>query len=115
MSRNKKMPVKKLTRRDALRHGMHFSLAGATLLGLGACGKSEDQALVCNEPGQLSDSDVSMRTSLGYADVSPNPAEVCGGCQYFTAEGSGGGCGSCQLLPGQVSSKGRCNSWSAKS
>ena len=109
------MLLKKITRRAVLRHGVHISLGGATLLGLGACGKSGDQQLVCNEPGQLSDSDMSMRTSLGYADVSPNPGEVCGGCQYFTAQGSGGGCGSCQLLPGQVSSEGRCNSWSARS
>ena len=27
----------------------------------------------------------------------------------------GGSCGACQLLPGQVSSEGRCNSWSARS
>ena len=108
------MVAKTVTRRDVLRHGVHLSLGGATLLGLGACGKSDNQSLVCNEPGQLSDSEMSMRTSLGYADVSPNPAETCGGCQYFTAQGSGAGCGSCQLLPGQVSSEGRCNSWSAK-
>jgi hypothetical protein len=109
------MVAKKITRRAVLRHGMHVSLGGATLLGLGACGATDDRQSVCNEPGQLSDSDGSMRTSLGYVDESPVPGEVCGGCEYFTAAGSGGGCGACQLLPGQVSSEGRCDSWSAKS
>ena len=109
------MLVKKISRRAVLRHGMHFSLGGVTILGLGACGESDNQELVCNEPGQLSDSDLSMRASLGYVDVSPGPGEVCGGCEYFTVNSSGGGCGSCQFLPGQVSSEGRCNSWSPKS
>ena len=94
---------------------MQLSLAGAALLGLNACGDSGDPKLACNEPGQLSDSDNGMRASLGYADVSPDPAQTCGGCQYFTAGGSGAGCGSCRLLPGQISSTGRCNSWSARS
>jgi len=107
--------ARKMTRRAVLQHGMQFSLGGAALLGLGACGKSEDSPLACNEPGQLSDSDLGMRSSLGYVDVSANPAETCGGCQYFTAQGTGAGCGSCQFLPGQVSNAGRCNSWSAKS
>ena len=109
------MLVKKITRRAALRHGMQLSLGGGMLLGLAACGESGNQQSVCNEPGQLSDSDRNTRRSLGYTDVSPNPGEVCGGCQYFTAQGSGGGCGACQFLPGQVSSEGRCDSWSAKS
>lgn len=109
------MVAKKISRRSVLRHGMHFSLGGAAVLGLGACGESDSPQFVCNEPGQLSNSEKSMRSSLGYADVSPKPGEVCGGCEYFAAETSGGGCGSCELLPGQVSSKGRCDSWSAKS
>lgn len=109
------MLVKKITRRAVLRHGMYFSAGGVTLLGLGACGESDDQQLVCNQPGQLSNSEISMRASLGYADVSPNPGQICGGCMYFTAEGSGGGCGSCTLLKGRVSSEGLCNSWGAKS
>jgi hypothetical protein len=109
------MPVSKITRRDVLRHSMHFSLAGATALGLGACGDSDNQPLVCNEPGQLSNSEMSTRTSLGYADISPNPEETCNGCEYFTADSTGRGCGACQLLPGQVSSEGRCNSWSKRS
>lgn len=109
------MVARKITRRAVLRHGVQCSLGGAALFGLGACSNSDDSPLVCNEPGQLSDSELNMRSSLGYADVSPNPAEVCAGCQYFTAQGSGGGCGSCQFLPGQVSGGGRCNSWSAKS
>jgi hypothetical protein len=107
--------AKKMTRRAVLQHGMNFSLGSVALLGLGACGKSDDSQRVCNSPGQLSDSDLGMRSSLGYVDVSSNPGETCGGCQYFTAQGSGAGCGSCQFLSGQVSSEGRCNSWSAKS
>lgn len=109
------MPVKKITRRAVLQQGINLSLAGAAAAGLGACGEAENQRLVCNEPGQLSDSDVSTRTSLGYVDVSGNPEETCRGCAYFVTESAGVSCGSCQFLPGQVSSEGRCNSWSAKS
>jgi hypothetical protein len=109
------MLVKKITRRAVLRHGMHISLGGATVLGLGACGNTDNQQSACNEPGRLGNSEMSTRMSLGYVDVSPIPGEVCGGCEYFTVERSGGGCGACQLLPGQVSSEGRCDSWSAKS
>jgi len=109
------MLVKKITRRAVLRQGMNFSLAGAAALGLGACGEAENRQLVCNEPGQLSDSDVSTRASLGYVGVSGNPEETCGGCAYFAAASAGESCGSCQFLPGQVSSEGRCNSWGAKS
>jgi hypothetical protein len=105
--------TRKITRRAVLRHGMHFSLGGTALLGLGACSGSDEPQVVCNEPGQLSNSDQSMRTSLGYKNESPDPQQVCGGCEYFTA--SDGACGSCELLPGQVSSGGRCDSWSAKS
>jgi hypothetical protein len=109
------MLVKKITRRAVLRQGMNFSLAGAAAVGLGACGESENRQLVCNEPGHLSDSDVGMRTSLGYVDVSGNPEETCRGCGYFALGSAGESCGSCQFLPGQVSSEGRCNSWSAES
>ena len=108
------MVSRKITRRSVLRHGMHLSLGGATLLGLSACGKSDNPQSACNAPGQLSDSDLGMRSSLGYVDASPDPGQTCGGCQYFKTEGSAAGCGSCQFLPGQVSSEGRCNSWSAK-
>jgi hypothetical protein len=109
------MVARTITRRAVLRNGMRISLAGATLPGLVACGQSDNRQTACNGPGQLSDSDRSMRSSLGYTDVSPNPGERCGGCEYFTALESGGSCGSCQLLPGQVSNEGRCNSWSPKS
>jgi len=109
------MMAGKITRRTVLRHGMQISLGSVTFLGLTACGGSNNQQSVCNEPGQLSDSEISMRTSLGYDDVSPTPGEVCGGCAYFTPAGSDGGCGSCRLLPGQVNGAGRCNSWSATS
>jgi hypothetical protein len=109
------MVARKMTRRAVLQHGTQVSLGGWTLLWLGACGESDDRQFACNQPGQLSNSEMSMRTSLGYADVSPNSAEVCGGCEYFTAESSGGGCGSCELLPGRVNRGGRCDSWSAKS
>lgn len=109
------MLVRKITRRAVLRQGMNFTLAGAAAVGLGACDDSEERQLGCNEPGQLSDSDLSTRTSLGYVDVSGNPAETCRGCEYFAAGSAADSCGGCQFLPGQVSSEGRCNSWSAKS
>jgi len=109
------MLVNKVTRRTVLRHGMYFSLGSTTILGLGACSDSGDMQSACNAPGQLSDGEMNLRTSLGYVDVSSIPGEVCGGCEYFTPGGSGSACGSCQLLPGQVSSEGRCESWSAKS
>lgn len=109
------MVARKLTRRAVLQHGIRGSLGGWALLGLGACGESDDRQVACNQAGELSTSEISVRTSLGYDDVSPNSGEVCGGCEYFSAGGAGGDCGSCELLPGQVSRAGRCNSWSPKS
>ena len=109
------MVAKKVTRRIVLQHGMRFSFAGATLLGLGGCGEPGDRQSVCNEPGQLSNSEKNMRASLGYVDVSSVSDQVCSGCQYFSDDRAAAGCGSCELLPGGVSSEGRCDSWSARS
>ena len=103
----------KMTRRAVIRHGIQISVGGASLLALNACGSSKDQQFACVDPDEMSEGEKSMRVSLSYVDKSPVAAESCQGCAFF--EAGDAGCGACELLGGQVSSGGRCDSWSATS
>jgi hypothetical protein len=103
----------KITRRAVLRRGIQISVGGVSLLALNACGGSKNEQFSCVDPDELSEGERSMRVSMVYTDVSPIATESCSGCAFFSAEESA--CGDCELLGGQVSDKGRCDSWSAKS
>ena len=70
-------------------------------------------AAACYDPAALPLSQKSRRRSLGYTDVSADPAKRCGLCAYFTA--GDGGCGTCQLLSGgPVSAASGCTSFAAR-
>ena len=103
----------KITRRVAIQRGIQISVGGASLLTLSACGAAKDQQFACVDPDEMSEGEKSMRVSLSYMDTSPVVGESCQGCAFF--EAGDAGCGACELLGGQVSSGGRCNSWSATS
>jgi hypothetical protein len=104
----------KLTRRVVLRNGLQISVGGAVSIALAGCGGAKDEQFSCVNPDDLSEGERSMRVSLNYKDKSPDAAQACKDCAFFTADTAGGGCGACELLGGQVSDQGRCESWSER-
>jgi High potential iron-sulfur protein len=55
-----------------------------------------------------------LRTSLHYSNPSAKSGEICSGCAFFSAAGSGSTCGNCQIMSGPVDAGGHCDSWAAK-
>jgi hypothetical protein len=55
----------------------------------------------------------SLRASLHYAEMSPDPTKSCSECGFFDADGENG-CGSCKIFNGPTNPKGHCDSWAAK-
>lgn len=106
----------KLSRRDALKRGLQIPLGAGVLLGLGACGNGRKQSHVtaCADPSQLSEGEASMRAATHYTETSPDPQKMCGGCAYFDSAQAKAGCAACQILRGQVTAQGNCDSWSAR-
>ena len=47
-------------------------------------------------------------------EQSADPAKVCGGCEFFTADASGSACGDCKILTGSANTLGYCDSWAAR-
>lgn len=67
----------------------------------------------CVAPKNLSLSQKNRRRSIGYMDMSDDPAKQCSKCSFFTASQSG--CGSCVMLSGgPVSASGLCSSYSPR-
>jgi hypothetical protein len=58
-------------------------------------------------------SDASLRSSLHYTESSPNAAQTCSGCSFFSDPQ--GACGKCMIFSGPASMSGHCDSWSARS
>jgi hypothetical protein len=72
------------------------------------------QAQTCYDPNTLPLSQRSRRRSIGFKDVSPDPAKRCAICAFFTATGASG-CGTCRMLTGGVvGANGVCNSFAKK-
>jgi hypothetical protein len=98
----------KLVRRDVIRRGAQI-LSALPLLSLGVSRAKEPES--CSDP-----SSESLRTSLRYSDVAPNPAESCGVCGFFSAAAdSPQSCGRCMIMSDLVNSHGHCDSWARKS
>ncbi len=55
----------------------------------------------------------SLRASLHYVEMSPDPSKACTECGFFDEEGEKG-CGSCKIFNGPTNPKGHCDSWAAK-
>jgi len=100
---------KLISRRKLLDDGVRISLAG---LLVGATGAAAAADKVCADPESLDSGAKSMRSSLNYVDVSPEPGKSCSLCAFF--EASDDSCGMCQLLHGPVNSKGHCEGFGAK-
>ncbi|HEY4368942.1 MAG TPA: high-potential iron-sulfur protein [Steroidobacteraceae bacterium] len=54
-----------------------------------------------------------LRESLNYKAHTPDAAQPCHGCGFFTADKAS--CGNCTIMSGPVDADGHCDSWSAKS
>lgn len=104
-----------VTRRSFFGLGLKVSVVGAAALGLGACAKQPAEAsTACADASNLNASEQSLRASFKYVEQSADPAKVCGGCEFFTADASGSACGDCKILTGAANSLGYCTSWAAR-
>ncbi len=101
---------KELSRREMLRASAIAGAAGLVPAWLVGCGKKE---LSCTDTAGLSAADLTMRTTLGYVDASPEPAKNCANCMLYKP-GAPEACGGCQVVKGQINPKGYCKSWATK-
>ena len=100
----------KLSRRDVLQQSA--ALSALAVFGV-ACGKSAPPAPICTDTTGLAAGDVTLRTTLGYVDVSTQPGKTCLGCAQFVA-GAPNACGTCKILKGPINPGGYCKSFAAK-
>lgn len=84
--------------------------AGASLLA--ACGKGGG-SLVCTDTAGLKPEELATRTSLNYADVSPDPTKPCSACTLYVPAAEGA-CGGCSVVKGPINPNGYCISWVKK-
>jgi hypothetical protein len=103
------METMKITRRLFLARSA-TTAAGMAMVLTGCGGKQASSQ--CFNPEQLGESQLSLRSSLKYTDISAT-ARHCNGCSYFTADSPSAGCGTCSLFNGPVNANGHCSSWSA--
>jgi hypothetical protein len=106
---------KVIRRRTVLKLGVQGALGTSAILGLSSCGSEDGAQVVCADPESMSRGEESMRRSLSYVEEAPNADKSCAGCAYFSSADASGGCGSCEILGGQVNSRGHCSSWAQKS
>ena len=65
--------------------------------------------------GACADATDSLRASLHYAEMGPDPKQTCAACGFFEADaGNATACGNCKIFNGPANPKGHCDSWSAK-
>ena len=69
----------------------------------------------CDElNANLTESDLSVRESIGYVAESPEADKICKNCRFYQPDKFEGSCGGCQLfVNGAVSPAGYCKSWAA--
>ena len=83
-------------------------LQKAALL-LGVFTASRARAAPCTPPDEANSG---LRKSLNYTESSPNPAQRCSGCSFFSDPQ--GDCGRCMIFSGPTSVNGHCDSWAAR-
>jgi hypothetical protein len=98
--------VKHLPRRTALRMLLH---AGAIFFVAPSGMRQAGAADSCVDPASES-----LRTSLNYANPSPDGSRTCGGCAFFTRDDAGPGCGQCTIMSSSVDAGAVCDSWAAR-
>ena len=100
-----------MNRRKLMRVGVGLPVSLGVITAVAAC--SRDPVRSCEEAGELSAAEASLRKSMNYQEQSPAAGKTCSGCAFFSADTSSG-CGSCQLFDGgPVNPGGHCDSWSA--
>jgi hypothetical protein len=100
-----------LSRRTLLRRGVQLPL-GSLVLATGVVSAASAAEKVCVDMKTLDSGAKSIRDSLHYVEMSPDPAKTCGACGFFTEPKDG--CGSCMIFQGPANAKGHCESWSPK-
>jgi hypothetical protein len=90
-----------------------FVCAGGVLLSQG-CKRVAAQPASCDDTATLSADERTARTTLGYADRSPDPNKACRACQQWVVAARDGGCGSCKLLKGPIHPEGTCKAFALK-
>ena len=100
----------KLSRRDLLQNAAAVSTLA--VFGAAACNKAP-AALNCTDTTGLAATDITVRTSLAYVDVSTEVGKSCTSCQQFVPT-TPTTCGTCKVLKGPINPKGYCKSFVAK-
>jgi hypothetical protein len=117
----------KLSRRALLHRSLQIPLGVASIAALASCSRGANSggtsagnastasaSKVCADLETLDENARSLRQSLHYTEMSPDPNAVCGQCAYFHAAASG--CGTCDIYSGgPANSHGHCDSWSKRS
>lgn len=98
--------VEDLPRRIILRRALQITMAMAVAPHLVRQARAADS---CVDPASES-----LRNSLHYASATPNAAQPCSGCSFFTHDESKRACGNCMIMSGPVDEKGHCDSWAAR-
>ncbi len=80
----------------------------------GASSGSAKAAVDCSDTSMLTETDKSLRTTLQYVVDSPDPAQLCSNCQFYTLTEGSPKCGGCTILKGPIAADGWCSSWAAK-
>ena len=89
------------------RRGMLLVSAGLATLGVHGCKKVP---ATC-PPGNLSQDELTVRSTLGYVDKTSDPAKPCVRCvQYIPATG-GDHCGGCKIMKGPIHPNGYCRAF----
>jgi hypothetical protein len=86
--------------------------AALAALALGACAKKEPDS--CTSTLGLTNDEIKMRSTLAYADRSPDPKKHCAECVQYVAPPEIDQCATCKVLKGPVHPKGSCNVFSPK-
>lgn len=107
------MDEKLISRRDLLQKSAAVAGALAVFGSAAACSK-QPAALVCTDTSGLAPADVTVRTTLGYTDVSVEAGKMCTNCQQFVPPAAANTCGTCKILKGPINPKGYCKSFVAK-
>jgi len=101
----------KLSRRDLLQRSA--AVSALAVLGGAACNKGP-APLTCTDTSGLAAADVTVRTTLGYTDLSVEAGKMCTSCQQFIPNPAGNACGTCKIVKGPINPKGYCKSYAAK-
>jgi len=82
------------------------TLLGATCVAYEAVAAAPAACVAADDPNG------SLYHSLNYVESSPNPAQRCSACSFFSEPDKS--CGKCMILGGPANINGHCDSWAAK-